>query len=75
MALIIEDGTIVAGADSYATLAVLRAYALKRGVTLSAVDADLEVLAIKAMDYIGSFEDKFQSARTDPVNQLLSFPA
>ena len=74
MTLIIEDGSIVTGADSYASLAVLRAYALKRGVTLSAVDADLEVLAIKAMDYLGSFEQRYQSERTDATTQPLSFP-
>jgi hypothetical protein len=52
MALVVEDGTGVAGADSYADLTTLRAYAAKRGVTLSADDATLGPLAYKAMDYL-----------------------
>lgn len=52
MALVVEDGTGVSGADSYADLTALRAYAAKRGVTLSADDATLEPLAYKAMDYL-----------------------
>ena len=60
MALIIEDGSIVANATSYATLAEIRAYALTRGVTLSAVDSTLEVMAIKAMDYIEARHQQFK---------------
>lgn len=52
MALVVEDGTGVSGADSFADLATIRAYATKRGVTLSADDAVLEPLAYKAMDYL-----------------------
>jgi len=52
MALVVEDGTGVSGADSYADLTTIRAYAAKRGVTLSADDAVLEPLAYKAMDYL-----------------------
>ena len=52
MALVVEDGTGVAGADSYADLTSLRAYAAKRGVTLSVDDAVLEPFAYTAMDYL-----------------------
>lgn len=52
MALTIENGTIVAGANSYATVAELRAYAALRGVTVPSTDAACEVLLIKAMDYL-----------------------
>lgn len=55
MALVVEDGTGVAGADSYADLATLRAYAARRGVTLSADDATLEPFAYKAMDYLDDY--------------------
>jgi len=54
MALIIEDGTLVANADSYVTLAVARAFAEKRGLVPVATDA-LEADLIKAMDFIESF--------------------
>ena len=50
MALVIEDGSRVAGANSYVTLAEARAFASARGVTLSAVDATLEPFVIKAFD-------------------------
>lgn len=49
MALVIEDGTQVVGANSYVTSAEIETYADARGVTLT---ADPEILATKAMDYI-----------------------
>ena len=50
MALIIEDGTEVTNANSYAAYSDLTAYALLRGVTITAVQADGEALLLKAMD-------------------------
>ena len=52
MAIIVEDGSIVAGANSYVSIADTRTYALARGVTLSAVDAEVEQLIIQSMDYV-----------------------
>ena len=49
--IIIEDGTVVPGANSYVTEAELTTYAADRGVTLAAAT---DVLLIKAMDYIES---------------------
>jgi len=74
MALIIEDGSNVAGANSYVDLADCRTYALARGVTLTAVDADLEVFLIKANDYLESFRDKFKGSRTNDDDQPLQWP-
>lgn len=51
MAIIVEDGSIVANANSYVSEADLLAYAVARGVTLQ---ANTEILLIKAMDYIES---------------------
>ncbi|HEY6021819.1 MAG TPA: DnaT-like ssDNA-binding protein [Candidatus Paceibacterota bacterium] len=77
MALTVEDGTGVAGANSYVSLADARAYALARGATLPAVDASLEALLIRGMDYLESkrdiytgtktYTDKLQWPRTDAV--------
>lgn len=53
MALIIEDGTGVAGANSYVTVAEFEAYALERGVTLTGTPTS-EQLLIRAMDYLES---------------------
>lgn len=53
MALVIEDGTLVAGANSFATRAEIIAYAAARGVTL-ADDETTDFLAVQAIDYIWS---------------------
>lgn len=53
MAITVEDGSIVSGANSYVSEAELTAYATARGVTLS---TDTEQLLIRAMDYIESLE-------------------
>jgi hypothetical protein len=50
--LVIEDGSIVAGADSYVTVAEIKAYADKRGLTYPADDAQTEILATMATDYL-----------------------
>ena len=52
MALVIEDGTGVVGANSYLTVAELRAYAEVRGLTLPTVDSEVEILLVKATDYL-----------------------
>jgi len=49
MALVIEDGTGKADAQSYASEAEIAAYALERGITVSGTDTEL---LIQAMDYI-----------------------
>lgn len=52
-----EDGSGVDGANSYASLDDLRAYAELRGVTLPADDSACGVLLIKAMDYLLQYDD------------------
>ena len=47
--IIVEDGTGVAGANSYVTEAELTTYATDRGVTLT---GSPDVLIIQAMDYV-----------------------
>jgi len=71
MALIIEDGSQVSGANSYVTLAQVRAYGLSRGVALSEADATLEAQVIESMDYLESFADRFKGelvARDQPLS-------
>jgi len=51
MALIIEDGTLVANANSYVTTSELTDYATARGITIT---GDEEELLIRAMDYFES---------------------
>lgn len=49
MAIVVETGAIVSGANSYVTEAELTSYAADRGVTIS---SGQETLLLKAMDYI-----------------------
>ena len=71
--LIIEDGSIVAGANSLATDDEFKAWASIRNKTVPATQPDREALLILAMDYITSKEDKFKGRRVS-VLQTLSFP-
>ena len=73
MALIVETGSLVTGANSYVTLAEARAYALARGVTLSAVDATLEAIVLQAMDFFESHGARFKGERIER-DQALSWP-
>lgn len=69
MALIVEDGTGVAGANSLSTRAEIIAYAATRGVVIADVDAS-DVFAIKATDYFFYLENRFMGARTYDTQEL-----
>lgn len=73
MALVIEDGTIVADANSYASAADLTTYAGLRGVTLPTTDAEKEALLIKAMDYLARYRGKWKGERVAEAQEL-DFP-
>jgi hypothetical protein len=62
MAIVItvEDGSNVADANSFVTLAEVRAYAAQRGVTLSVTDDDVAIQLIKSKDYLESFAMRYQ---------------
>lgn len=71
MALVVEDGTGVAGATSYVSVADFKLYAAARGATVPATDPDCEVLLIKAMD---ALEIKLYVGEPLTEAQGLSFP-
>ena len=73
MALILETGSIVAGANTYVGVEDVRAYADARGLTLPEPDGDVEVLLVKAMDFLEAQEGRMQGARVDK-DQELSWP-
>lgn len=52
MTLLVEDGTGIDGANSYNSVAEIRDYAASRGATLPVDDSAVEILAIKASDYL-----------------------
>lgn len=68
MAIVVEDGSIVSGANSYVSEADLTAFATARGITLV---ADEDELLIKAMDYIESLD--FQGIKVSR-DQSLQWP-
>lgn len=70
MALTIEDGSGVAGANSYIDVAAARTYAVARGLTLPTADGDVEALLIKAMDFIEAYRGDFQGIKTAATNPL-----
>lgn len=72
MAVIVEDGSIVASANSYVTRAELIAFAAARGVTVADEDAT-DAHIVSATDYLETFSAQYKG---DPVSrtQELSFP-
>lgn len=76
MALVIEDGSIIADADSYATVEELEAYIQTRGVVLETAlsNTQKEALLIQAMDFINAkYSSIFMGERVS-ANQELDWP-
>lgn len=74
MALTVEDGSGVAGANSYASLADVRAFAAARGVTnFPADDTAAEAHVINAMDFLEGMGRKFKGDRASET-QALQWP-
>ena len=73
MALVIEDGSEVAAANSYTTDAEFAAYALARGYTIPSTEALRDELQVKAVDYLEGLEAKYQGTRASST-QVLAFP-
>jgi hypothetical protein len=73
MALIVEDGTGKADAQTYASVTDLRAYAQLRGVDLPDEDDDCEILLVNAMDRMEAERDNYQGIRITKT-QALSLP-
>lgn len=71
--LIIEDGTGVANANSYVSVAYLVAYAADRGLTIPTSDTDKEIFLLKAMDYLEGRRMDFQGAKANS-EQALQWP-
>lgn len=75
--LVIEDGSIVESANSYASAEEARAYAALRGLTLPVAPAEgvdpVEQYLIQAMDFIEAQRARFQGTKVDAA-QALQFP-
>jgi len=73
MALVIEDGSGVTGANSYNSVQEIKDFAELRGELLPSTDSEIEMLAINAMDYMEQYRYQYQGSPVDPL-QGLSFP-
>lgn len=63
--IIVETGSIVAGANSYVSSAELTTYATDRGITLT---GDLTALLLKSMDYVDNLAFKgIKSTKDQPL--------
>lgn len=71
--LIVEDGTIVADANTYVDVAFVDAYALSYGFAFVGTQILKEQAILRAMLYIENFEKKFCGKRTS-TSQTLAFP-
>lgn len=74
MALIIEDGSIVVGANSYVTLDEARDYGTARKIELPTDDGELAALLLNAYDFISTYEDYFAGSRVSPLEQTGAWP-
>lgn len=70
MSIVVENGSIVSGANSYVSVAGLQAYANARGIIIA---TDESALLLKAMDYLESFDGRFKGSRVSR-DQPLSWP-
>lgn len=60
ISIIVEDGSNVTNANSFVTLAEVRAYAEQRGATVPANDDALGAMVINACDYLEAQANRFQ---------------
>lgn len=71
--LIVEDGSLVTDANSYADIETIKSFAELRGFDLGFDDPLIENRAIKAMDYIEAKRNEFKGTKVD-ISQELQFP-
>ncbi len=64
-----EDGSIVANANTYASVAMLRQYAVQRAVTLPSDDGVCGPFLMLAMDYVESKIDRWQGTTVTAAAQ------
>lgn len=70
MSLIVEDGSIVSGADSYISLADARALAAKYGWDLPADDTEAEQALRNGAGYVGLQEPAMCGSRVSAAQEL-----
>lgn len=71
--IIVEDGSNVAGANSYVALDEVRAYCIRRGQSIPESNEELAVMLIKSCDYLQTFALEYKGVVTN-VDQSLQWP-
>ena len=79
MALVIEDGSLVAEANSYVSVEMVREFAVSRAITSlpvndSAGNLAIEAACVLAGDYLESFRGEFKGSKVSPATQWLQWP-
>ena len=69
--LVIEDGSVVVGANSFATDAEFKTYANLRNFDVPATQPDREALLVLAMDYLFSKENSLKGCRVSATQELM----
>lgn len=74
MAFTVEDGSGVAGANSYVSVADARSYALDRGLTLPDDALACEQALVKAADYLDTHYENRLQGRPVATDQTMQWP-
>lgn len=70
MALIVENGSLVANANSYVDLSFFNNYLTTFGVSYTGNDAAKEILLLKSMQYLESFRSRFKGSKVASTQSL-----
>lgn len=70
ISIIVEDGSIVANANSYVSVADARTYAANRGVSMPIDDDEVAAMLIQAVDYLEAQACRYQGKRTSTAQGL-----
>ena len=68
--LVVEDGSIVSGANSYVSSTQARAYLDLRGILTELTDGVL----VRGADYINSFRSRFKGNKLTAISSNMQFP-
>lgn len=75
MALTVETGAVVAGANSYASIETADAYHADRGGAWAGTTAQKTAALINATAYLdGKYRRRWKGYRVQPINQSLEWP-
>jgi hypothetical protein len=74
MALVVENGSLVTGANSFVSVAEARAFAAARASNLPESDEAVEAAAVVAADFLETFAARFKGSKVDPEIQALTWP-